>query len=137
PSPFGSRGAAGGVMESGGRARWEAGPDLTMDERCARRTRRVVRSNRPYRRRNDRESDRVGSRRDTYGRAGASRAAAQAHAVCWTNVARYRSDDVSTRPARVGSRESDDRCFRTRVVKDLIDLASERLGGAVIAANDD
>ena len=83
----------------------------------------------------------LGRRSRVHGRRRAAAAAPQAHAVCGTPPARRRAHDVPAGRARVGSRPSrrirlGGRCCERRFV-DLVDLASERLGGRVVAANDE
>src|SRR5262249_30444302 len=68
-------------------------------------------------------------------------AAAQADALCRPAPARRRADDVPARRAGVGGRTRPRRSRRAVMTApeflELLDLASERLGAAAIAADDD
>src|SRR5580765_586797 len=71
----------------------------------------------------------------------AAASAAQAHAVRRPHARRRRGHDVRSRRTGVGQEPAHARLRRTVAVKgsfvDLVDLASERLGGAIVAANDE
>src|SRR5438445_742859 len=68
-------------------------------------------------------------------------AAAQADAVCGPPPARRRAHDVSSRSPRLGRWTSRPRGRRatgmSAAFQDLVDLAGERFGAVVVAANDD
>src|SRR2546427_1017676 len=74
-------------------------------------------------------------------RSRAPAAAAQADAVCGPPPARRRAHDVSSRSPRLGRWTSRPRGRRatgmSAAFQDLVDLAGERLGAVVVAANDD
>src|SRR5438067_4172798 len=74
-------------------------------------------------------------------RSRAPAAAAQADAVCGPPPARRRAHDVSSRSPRLGRWTSRPRRRRatgmSAAFQDLVDLAGERFGAVVVAANDD
>src|SRR4051812_24829037 len=112
-----------------------------VDERGAGGARRVERSQGAHRGRARRRSGGVGSRSRVPRRIGAAAAAAQADAVCRALAVRPRPHHVRARRTRLG-RKPACACVRWTAVMndailDLIDLASERLGGAVVFANDE
>src|SRR5262245_18989758 len=112
-----------------------------MDERGTGGVGGARRSEGAHRRRARRRHRRLESRRDLRRRSGAAAAAAQADAVCRTAALRQRAHDVRARRTRVAQTQAYARLRRTTDMSaaftDLVDLASERLGAAVVAANDE
>src|SRR5207245_10775480 len=112
-----------------------------MDERRAGGAGRLRRAQRPHRRRLRRRSRRLGSGRRVDRRCVAAAAAAQADTLRGPRAARRGARGVSSWRVRVGRRPARARKLRTAPMTatflDLVDLASERFGGAAVAANDE
>src|SRR6185295_10124611 len=112
-----------------------------LDERSTRQARRARRSQRTYRAGLRRRSRLVECRRRMDRRFRASATAPQADAIRRPPSSRPGTDDVRPRYARVGrgpaGRHGIGTTPMTAAFLDLIDLASERLGASVVAANDE
>src|SRR5258708_22771580 len=112
-----------------------------MDERGAGVAGRAGRAQGEHRRRARRRPRRLGSRRRVRRRSGAVAAAPQGDAVRGTVPVRDGPHHVRARRTRVGQEPARARVRWTAAMSEafleLVDLASERLGAAVVAANDE
>src|SRR5947207_8814896 len=117
-----------------------AGSARHVDERCARRAGAALPEGADRGRVRCR-SRRLGSRREPNGQSECPATAPQAHAVCRTHAAGRGPCHLSPRRAGLGWRSADALGRRPPAMSDafldLLDLACERFGGAVVAANDE